>query len=253
MCDPRYILRRRPRRAFTLVELLAVVGIVVLLIGLLLPALGKARRHAGIITCASNLRQLGVAWNNYLAESRGRFPRWQQNLQWFYGGKHPSGYNLADPFFSKNDRLLNPYIGGHLKGDQRVFIYRCPFDGPIYDRLSGIGLTNGQDTYDWLGNSYMLNFLLLNYDNPWTPAYDPSPVRVTSVRFPLSQVILAGDCQWYYTINRTSWNADFHKTQPKLNLLFLDGHVCETVLVPGEGLTPDYSFGIAPGPDDGKP
>ncbi len=60
--------------AFTLVELLVVVAIIAVLIGVLLPTLGKARERANRATCASNLRQLALGVTMYTADNRGWFP-----------------------------------------------------------------------------------------------------------------------------------------------------------------------------------
>src|SRR3712207_2331514 len=62
------------RGGFTLVELLVVIGIITVLIGLLLPALGKVREHSRRTNCLSNLRQLGHAMVMYTNEFKGRLP-----------------------------------------------------------------------------------------------------------------------------------------------------------------------------------
>jgi prepilin-type N-terminal cleavage/methylation domain-containing protein/prepilin-type processing-associated H-X9-DG protein len=62
------------RKAFTLVELLVVIGIIAVLISLLLPALNRAREHARRLQCLSNLRQLALATFAYTNNNRGRFP-----------------------------------------------------------------------------------------------------------------------------------------------------------------------------------
>jgi prepilin-type N-terminal cleavage/methylation domain-containing protein len=65
---------RRRIRAFTLVELLVVIGIIALLIGILMPALKKAREASQKTVCLSNLRQLATAMQLYASENKDYIP-----------------------------------------------------------------------------------------------------------------------------------------------------------------------------------
>ena len=62
------------RRAFTLIELLVVMVIIALLVGLLLPALGRAQEEARKTQCRSNMRQMGLAMIMYKTDNNGWFP-----------------------------------------------------------------------------------------------------------------------------------------------------------------------------------
>jgi prepilin-type N-terminal cleavage/methylation domain-containing protein/prepilin-type processing-associated H-X9-DG protein len=84
----------RDRRAFTLVELLVVIGIIALLISILLPSLNKAREQAKAIKCSSNLRQVGHGLQMYLNQYKGWSAPWTNNAQVLQTG---SATEIVDP------------------------------------------------------------------------------------------------------------------------------------------------------------
>jgi type II secretory pathway pseudopilin PulG len=103
-----------PVKAFTLVELLVVIGVIALLIALLLPALSKARESANRIKCSSNLRSLGQCIYLFARDHRDRVPEGQDTPNWGYGSTVPTWMYTKDYF-----ALVDQY-----GANQRLFI--CP-------------------------------------------------------------------------------------------------------------------------------
>ncbi len=235
------------RRAVTLLELLIVIAILSLLMSTFVPSLARVRLRAKDLVCATHLRNIGLAWHFYLEDNNEGFPRWRQNMQWFYGGKHPSIWNETNTKFALPYRPLNPYADMAIRNQDSAEVFRCPMDGPIRRLGGGSGPTEGYNTYDYFGNSYMMNWQLLIPYSRSTGKYEKGQTfYLKNVSIPEAKLVVAGDCQWYYCINNVSgkllWDASFHNENDEMNLLFLDGHVKFLQLVRGVGVTSGYSF-----------
>ncbi len=87
---------RSQRRAFTLIELLVVISIIALLIGILLPALGAARRTAQFTMSGSNQRQIGIAMAAFRADNSERYPVWQWSVNFRPDGTNEMGVASED-------------------------------------------------------------------------------------------------------------------------------------------------------------
>lgn len=106
------------KHGFTLIELLVVISIIALLIGILLPALGAARRAARSMACLSNMRQIGVAQQSFAAERKGWLVRGWENTG---PNRNDTSWSFKDPLYSWN-YVLSQQMGGAKD------VFRCPSD-----------------------------------------------------------------------------------------------------------------------------
>ncbi len=108
-------MRKRIRTGFTIIELLVVVSIIALLIGILLPAVGKARDKARTSTSESNLRQLAIAHQSYAADWEDRQLTLVRDQISAYGS-NVGDYNDAIGFDGNNTTAHPPVIAGWAEG-----------------------------------------------------------------------------------------------------------------------------------------
>ncbi len=115
------------RNGFTLIELLVVIAIISILAAILFPVFATAREKARQTTCASNLKQLGIAFTSYVQDYDEVYP--------IAGSfQSPSGFNPSW------DYEVQPYLGtptmkggvaGSANNQQNPMVYACPDDPPV--------------------------------------------------------------------------------------------------------------------------
>src|SRR5262245_32649356 len=133
--------------AFTLIELLAVVAIIALLAGILLPALAKAKAKAYSAVCQNNLKELQLGWFNYVEENNGTMPPSMVNA-----GAFPGCWALGNPRKDTNGTniqrgVLYPYVGV-------LGVYHCPADHSDVDRFPGLPRLRSYSINTWLNSDW---------------------------------------------------------------------------------------------------
>jgi hypothetical protein len=178
------------RRAFTLVELLVLLGIIALLVSILLPAAGQAREQSRRAVCASNLHTLGQGLIGFAGEYKGHFPEAASGAIVEY--MNPAVYRTAE---GKNVwAALSKYIG------DRTDVLRCPSTEPV-PHSPWVGPRSTSDA-SYMSNAAVMDNRISSFPSPrevimvqegryrWDVAWQ-RPERVSACP---SACIAAGTC-----------------------------------------------------------
>jgi prepilin-type N-terminal cleavage/methylation domain-containing protein/prepilin-type processing-associated H-X9-DG protein len=191
----------RKRTAFTLVELLVVIGIIALLISILLPALSNARRAGNTVKCLSNLRQVSTALQMYAGDFKGAIPWCRDDTNVNLTGIPDYWSDRLAPYVS---RLNGATANDAAQQDEvrRTVLWGCS------EWIARLDLTTSQRFYP--GYAWTLHPYLLPEDTKvsnaransnWPGVYPPTgnpslTYRLASVRYPAERALAADSLLW---------------------------------------------------------
>jgi len=220
---------RRGRAAFTLVELLVVIGIIALLISVLLPVLGRARAVANDTVCESNLRQVTLAMLMYANDYHGLLPP----------AVYPPNSTTPTPWHVEvwQDVMHTPFsLTDPTGGGTYSYLAHTPFECPCAALSREIDPPNpdGYDSNDHRANGYALNIYLPGSGGQATAqipgsltasetALSGESKRPLAVQF-LSDAILLADSKNYFM-----GYFDHGSNENQMSLSFADGGMLSAI------------------------
>ena len=160
----------RSKSAFTLVELLVVIGIIAVLIGILLPTLNRARTQAQYTACAAQLRQMGMMWTLYANDHKGYYPNHGVNLSYLFFITEPQRQYMINNLKQKSGKIFYCNQALYTNADYWNYQYNAGTDAagkPILAYFLGYDLympqgaeasgINGSFTRSWNDSLNALN------------------------------------------------------------------------------------------------
>ncbi len=239
------------RGGFSILELLITMSIVAILLGLLLPSLRYVRYAANGAVCATNLRQIGIGWRQYVDDHQAM--PFRADADWKYGGASFLGQERRAVLAA--DRPVNSYIlnEGTQESDSLAFLFRSPLDrGYRWTEASGQPVTQEvfpqRTAFERFGTSYRANPLLLD-QRRISPSAQPGPMAEHEIQTMPSRMLLIAVPQWQIVVDN-EWRVDasWHPEPDTGNVLFLDGAVRHVNFATGHGSEFEFLPRPVPGP-----